>query len=118
VGERPTSSGREPVAPRTITARSGGIAVKTTERGLPTQLKIAASEMSRAPEDLAREILSLCQLSAMRLQVQRRRELLARGFTPAVIRDLRLATEADLAAAEQKARGGEEELPETWMGSL
>jgi hypothetical protein len=118
VGERPTLSGRESVAPRTITSRSGGVAVKTTERGLPTQLKIAASELSRAPEELAREILSLCQLSAMRLQVERRRELLAQGFTPAVIRELRLATEQDLAAAERKNRGDDEGLPETWLGSL
>lgn len=80
-------------------------------------MKIAASEMSRAPEDLAREILSVCQLSAMRLQVKRRRELLAQGFTPAVIRELRLATEEDLAAAEGKTRGDDEGLPETWMGS-
>jgi hypothetical protein len=118
VGEQPTSSGRESVAPRPITTRSGGIAVQTTERGLPTHLKIGASEMSRAPEDLARKILSLCQLSAMRQQVERRRELLARGFTAAVIRDLRLATEEDLAAAEQRTRGDEEGPPETWMGSL
>jgi len=118
VGERQTPSGRESVAPRTITSRSGGVAVKTTERGLPTQLKIAASEMSRAPEDLAREILSLCQLSAMRLQVERRRDLLAQGFPPAVVRELRLATEDDLAAAEGKARGDDEALPETWLGPI
>jgi len=82
------------------------------------QLKIATSEMSRAPEDLARGILSLCQLSAMRLQVERRRDLLAQGFTPAVIRELRLATEDDLAAAEKRIRGDDEGLPETWLGSL
>ena len=57
--------------------------------------------MSRAPEDLAREILSLCQLSALRQQVARRRDLLERGFSPAVIRGLNLATEEDLAKAEQ-----------------
>lgn len=118
MGERPTLSGRESVAPRTVISRTGGIAVKTTERGLPTHLKIAASEMSRAPEDLAREILSLCQLSAKRLQVERRRDLLAHGFAPAVIRDLGLAAEEDLDAAEEMARGDTDGLPETWMCSL
>jgi hypothetical protein len=118
MGERPLPSGRESVVPRTVISRSGGIAVKTTERGLPTHLKIAASEMSRAPEDLAREILSVCQLSAMRLQVQRRRDLLAHGVTPAVIRDLKLATEEDLATAEGTAGGDDGALPETWLRSL
>jgi hypothetical protein len=91
--------------------------VRTTERGLPTQLKIGAAEMSRAPDDLAREILSLCQLSAMRIQVARRRELLKRGFGPEVIRGLNLATEEDLANAEEEACGDNEGPPETWMTS-
>ncbi|OMC08455.1 hypothetical protein A5736_06545 [Mycobacterium sp. SP-6446] len=89
----------------------------TTERGLPTQLKIGTSEMSWAPEDLAQEILSLCQLSALRLQVARRRELLKRGFGPAVVRGLNLATEEALAEAEEAARGDDEGPPETWMTS-
>jgi plasmid stability protein len=104
-----------------VVSRARGIAVRTTERGLPTQLKIGAAEMSRAPEDLAREILSLCQLSAMRLQVARRRELRTRGFGSEVIRGLNLATEEELAAAEQQTRGDDREdtraPPETWMGS-
>jgi hypothetical protein len=84
---------------------------------LPTHVKIGAGEMSRAPDDLAREILSLCQLSALRLQVARRHDLQERGFTPAVIRGLNLATEEDLAKAEEEARGDDEGLPETWMTS-
>jgi hypothetical protein len=106
----------EPVTQPPAVSRTGGIAVRTTERGLPTQLKIGAAEMSRAPEDLAREILSLCQLSAMRLQVARRRELRTQGFSSEVIRGLNLATEEKLAAAEQ-ARADGDEPPETWMGS-
>jgi plasmid stability protein len=98
-----------------VVSGTGDIAVVTTERGLPTRLKIRATQMSRAPEDLARDILSLCQLSALRLQVARRRDLQARGFSPEVIRDLKLATEEELAAAEQQARG-DDSPPETWMG--
>jgi hypothetical protein len=118
VAEQRPPPGPEPIAHRPVISRSGGIAVNTTERGLPTRLKIAAAEMSRAPEDLAREILSLCQLSAIRQQVARGRGLLVHGFTPAVIRGLRLATEEDLAAAEHEARGDDEGLPETLMESV
>ena len=49
----------EPVTQPPVVSRTGTIAVRTTERGLPTQLKIGAAEMSRAPEDLARDILAL-----------------------------------------------------------
>jgi hypothetical protein len=117
MGEQPTVRGGEPAAQRPVVSRTSDLAVRTTERGLPTQLKIGAREMSRAPDDLAREILSLCQLSALRLQVARRRDLLARGFTPAVIRGLNLATEDDLAKAEEAAGTDEDGPPETWMTS-
>lgn len=115
--EQPTPRGGEPVAQQPVVSRTADISVKTTERGLPTQLRIGADEMSRTPDDLAREILSLCQLSAMRLQVARRRELRERGFTAAVIRGLNLATEEDLAKAEEEARGDDDGPPETWMTS-
>jgi hypothetical protein len=117
VGEQPTPPGGEPGTPPPVVSRTADISVRTTERGLPTHVKIGAAEMSRAPEDLAREILSLCQLSAMRLQVARRRDLEGRGFSPAVIRGLNLATEEDLAKAEEKVRGDDEGPPETWMTS-
>ena len=117
MGEQPTPRGGEPVTQRGVISRSGDISVRTTERGLPTHMKIGAAEMSRAPEDLAREILSLCQLSAMRLQVAHRRDLEGRGFSPAVIRGLNLATEEDLAKAQEAAGGDDEGPPETWMAS-
>jgi hypothetical protein len=115
--EQPTPRGGDPAAPQPVVSRTSDISVTTTERGLPTRLKIGAGEMSRTPDDLAAEILSLCQLSARRLQVARRRALLERGFTPAVIRGLNLATEEELAEAEEAARGDDEGLPETWTTS-
>lgn len=102
---------------RPVVSRTADISVRTTERGLPTEVKIGPGEMKRAPEDLAAEILSLCQLSAMRLQVARRRHLLERGFNPVVIRGLNLATEEDLAKAEEEARGDDAGPPESWMTS-
>jgi hypothetical protein len=105
----------EPGRPPPVVSRTSGIAVRTTERGLPTQVKIGAAQMSRAPEDLAREILSLCQLSALRQQLARRRDLLDRGFSPAVVRGLNLATEEDLARAQEDAPGDDTGPPDTWM---
>lgn len=116
MGEQPTPRG-EPGTQPLVVSHTGRIAVRTTERGLPTQLTIAPSEMSRAAEDLAREILSLCQLSAKRLQVARRRDLLDRGFSSEVIRGLQLATEEELASAEEEARGDDDGLPDTWVTS-
>jgi hypothetical protein len=115
--EQPTWVGREPRHAQPVVSRTADIAVLTTERGLPTQLKIGAREMSRAPDDLAHEILSLCQLSALRLQVARRRELVERGFSPAVIRGLNLASEEALAEAERVAQAADEGPPESWMTS-
>jgi hypothetical protein len=117
VSEQPAPPGGESITQRPVVSHTRDISVKTTERGLPTEVKIGAAEMSRAPEDLARDILSLCELSAKRLQVARRRDLLERGFSPAVIRGMNLATEEELTKAEEDARGDDEGPPETWMTS-
>ena len=102
---------------RPVRSPNGGVAVVTTERGLPVRLKIDARELSRDPQELAREILSLCRLSAIRQQVARRRDLADRGFSPAVVGRLQLATIADLAEAEAIVHGEDEGPPETWMRS-
>jgi hypothetical protein len=103
---------------RPVSSRGGGISVTTTERGLPIGLKISARELSRTPQDLANEIMALCQLSAVRQQVARRRNLVARGVGHTVIRSLNLATEEDLAEAEAEVQGDDETPPGTWMRSL
>lgn len=107
----------EPITQRPVVSRTADIVVITTKRGLPIQLKIAAAAMSRAPDDLADEILSLCQLSAMRLQVARRCELSERGVSSAVVRGTNLATEEDLAKAEEEAHGDDEGPLQSWMTS-
>jgi hypothetical protein len=103
-----------------VRSRTGTIAVVTTERGLPTALKLDHSELGRPPQELASEILALCQLSAMRAQVAYRRDLVAKGFTPSVIHELGLPTEDDLARAEEALFGDDEadEPPATWMRSV
>jgi len=95
---------------------SGGIRLRVTERGLPMALDLERPELSKAPTELAREILLLCQLGAKRAQVARRRELVAHGFTPAVIRGLNLSTEEELANAEVQLYGVDTDAPpDTWM---
>jgi hypothetical protein len=95
---------------------SGGIQLRATERGLPTALKLEHRELSKAPSQLAHEVLLLCQLGAKRAQVARRRDLVARGTTPAVIRGLNLSTEEELANAEAEMYGEDTDAPpETWM---
>ena len=102
-----------------VRSRTGTISVVTTERGLPTALKLDPSELKRQPQELANEILALCQLSALRAQVAYRRDLATKGVTPSVIRELGLPAEEDLAKAEEEMYGGDDgELPATWMRSV
>lgn len=103
-----------------VRSRTGTIAVVTTERGLPTALRIDRSELARPPQELAGEILALCRLSAMRAQVAYRCGLAEKGFSPSVIRELGMPTDDELARAEQELYGDDEddEPPDTWMRSV
>jgi len=104
---------------RPIRSRNGTIAVVTTERGLPTALKIDRSELARPPQELASEILALCKYSALRAQVAFRQELAGKGFTSSSLREIGLPTDDDLARAEQQLFGeDDDEPPATWMRSV
>lgn len=96
----------------------GTICVQTSERGIPVALRLDAVELTKPPERLAAEILALCRLSAARAQVARRRALADNGFSAAVIRGLRLASEADLARAEQEAFADAGAPTDAWLRSL
>jgi hypothetical protein len=97
-----------------VQSGSGTISVRTTERGLPVALRIDAVELKKPPEQLAADILALCRLSATRAQVARRRDLVEKGFSATVVQGLQLATEEDLARAEEDALRDEDELPTSW----
>jgi hypothetical protein len=101
-----------------VQSRRGTISVRTTDRGLPVALRIDAVELKNPPEQLARDIMALCRLSAARAQVIYRRELVEKGFTASVIRGLQLATEDDLSQAEDEALGDEDDLPSSWKRSV
>lgn len=104
---------------RPVRSPDGDIQVLTTERGLPIRLKFSQRAFSRAPQDLAQDLLALCQLSSKRAQVAHRRELAERGFSAKVVRDFDLTTEEELAAAEAAFRGDDDEdPPASWMRSV
>lgn len=102
----------------TARSRSGGIVVSTTERGLPVDLRIEESELQKPPRALAEEILGLCRLAAIRAQAARRRELTAAHVDPIVLRDMDLASDDDLARAEEAALTGDDSLPTSWLRSI
>ena len=101
-----------------VQSHSGTISVLTTERGLPMALRLDAVELKKPPEQLARDIMALCRLSATRAQVARRRDLAEKGFSAPVIHGLQLATDEELARAEEEVHGHEDELPPSWRRSV
>jgi len=100
-----------------VQSRGGTISVLTTERGLPVALRLDAIELTKPPQQLARDIMALCRLSAMRAQVAHRRELVENGFSPEVVRGLKLATEEELSRAEE-ALADEDDVPPSWRRSV
>jgi hypothetical protein len=100
---------------KSVRSAGGGVAVVTTERGLPVRMKIDARELTRDAADLAREILLLCRVSATRQQVARRRGLESGGVDSSVADRLGLASEAELETAEAALYGDSEQLPDTWL---
>jgi hypothetical protein len=105
---------------RPVRSASGGVHVLTTDRGLPVRLKLDQRELNRQPQDLAREILALCQLSAKRAQVEIRQEMSGRGVSPQTMRGMNLATEDELEAAKVAlfGPGDDDEQPDTWLRSV
>ena len=109
----------ESVFDGSLRSPGGGIQVRVTERGLPIALKLDDAELSKDPMQLAHDILVLCQLGAKRAQVARRRDLIARGFSTAVVRGLNLSTEDELARAEAVLGAQDADpSPDTWMRAV
>ncbi len=97
--------------------RSGTISVKTTEHGLPLELRIDPRELRYGGRRLADEILTLCRRSAAEAGARRRDELAGDGMPARVLDGLGLPTRADIAAA-QVIEDEEEPTPTSWMTRL
>jgi hypothetical protein len=117
-GQTAPSQGGKRMTQQPVQSRRGTISVLTTERGLPVALRLDPLELKKSPDHLAGDILALCRLSAARAQVARRRDLVEKGFSAAVVRGLPLATEEDLARAEEEVLGDEDDLPTSWTRSV
>ncbi|AOW92171.1 hypothetical protein BFN03_04140 [Rhodococcus sp. WMMA185] len=97
-----------------VTNRSGTISVKTTEYGLPVELRIDPRELRYGGQRLADEILTLCRRSAAEAGARRRDELAYDGMPAQLLDKLGLPTRADVAAA-QVIEDVEEPTPTSWM---
>ncbi|QNG21416.1 hypothetical protein G4H71_17475 [Rhodococcus triatomae] len=106
----PTAAG----AAAAVSNRSGTITVRTTEQGLPLDLRIDQSELRYGGQRLADEILKLCRRSAMEAGARRRDQLARDGMPADVLDKLGLPTRAQVADA-QYAEDEEEAGPSSWM---
>jgi hypothetical protein len=118
VGEQPTLSAGEAAAQRPVPARGARKRVNTTQREPSTQVQIGVRKMSRAPDHVARQIASQCPVSARRLQLARPRDRVGCGCSPAVTASLQLATAERLARADDRARGEDDDPPQTRGSSV
>jgi hypothetical protein len=112
----PTGGADEPLAYRTATVRSrdGGIAVTTTELGLPLALTVAPDQLHRDPADLAAELRTLCRLAAGRAGLARRAALAEAGVAEHALALLGLPT-ADAVAAAEAQWEADSPQPRSWL---
>lgn len=98
-------------------SRSGAIAVTTTAQGLPLAVRIDESQLAKAPQVLADDVLRLCKQSAMAAGVRLRAQLAASGMSPEVLESLDLPQPDDLARVEQ-ADDATDDAPTSWLRSV
>ncbi|NLU81839.1 hypothetical protein [Rhodococcus sp. HNM0569] len=103
-----------PAATTAISNRSGTVAVRTTEQGLPVELRLDPRELRYGGRRLADEILELCKRSAMEAGARRREALERDGMRTDILDQMGLPTRAQVAEA-QRAQDEEEPEPTSWM---
>lgn len=94
--------------------RSGTVTVRTTEQGLPIEVRIDPRELRYGGQRLADEILELCKRSALEAGARRRAELERDGMPAGVLDRLGLPTRAEVADT-QLQQDEEEHAPTSWM---
>jgi hypothetical protein len=96
-------------------SRSGRIRVRATEGGVPTAVTIEPREMTRPPDELARDLLRLCRQAALRAQLERRRQHTEAGVEPTTLRLLGLPTHDEVARIEEEIESEYEHEPVSWF---
>ncbi|MGF6881221.1 hypothetical protein ABIA39_001101 [Nocardia sp. GAS34] len=100
------------------TSRSGRVAVKTTETGLPTAVSVDRAQLRRDPDELAGEILRLCRQASARARLARRTELAATGVDAEILDGLGLPTTEQVALAEFIAENEYDYAPRSLLGDM
>lgn len=90
--------------PITATAhnRAGTVSVRTTDGGLPADLRIDPSELRYGAAQLAEQIVALNRRAAREAAVIRGEQLTAAGVPRHILTRMGLPTRADLADTEQE----------------
>ncbi|MEV6273732.1 hypothetical protein [Nocardia sp. NPDC051832] len=94
--------------------RSGTIAVRATDQGMPVEIKFERSEYRYGAEALAAEILRLTKRSAIAARARRREVLAESGMSPEVLDKLGLPTRQQ-AVDELDRMDDEDTGPTSWM---
>ncbi|GAB2670877.1 hypothetical protein ACWDYH_19680 [Nocardia goodfellowii] len=94
--------------------RSGTIAVRATDQGMPVEIKFERSEYRYGAQALAAEILRLTKRSAVAARARRREVLTEAGMSPEVLDKLGLPTRQQ-AVDELDRMDDEDTGPTSWM---
>ncbi|WP_245401623.1 hypothetical protein [Nocardia albiluteola] len=97
------------------TLRNGEIVVKATESGLLLDLHVDSGQLRRDLDDLAEDLLRLCQLAANRAGLARRAELTRLGLTERALDLLGLPTQDAVEQTELGAENNYEYEPRSWL---
>ncbi|MBF6087103.1 hypothetical protein IU438_17360 [Nocardia cyriacigeorgica] len=102
----------------TATSRTGAIAVRTTEQGLPVGISIERTELRGDPTALAAEVLRLCKQAASRAGLARRAQLEQAGVAEDMLALMGLPTAAEVAAQEMADEQDYDTEPRSWLRSV
>ncbi|WP_280234049.1 hypothetical protein [Nocardia cyriacigeorgica] len=97
------------------TSRTGAIAVRTTEQGLPVGISIERAELRGDPDALAAEVLRLCTQAANRAGLARRAQLEQAGLTEDMLALMGLPTAAEVADQEMADEQDYDTEPASWL---
>lgn len=97
---------------------TGSIRVRTTPQGVPLAVKVESAELHRDSQQLAGEILRLCQKAANRAGLQLRKQLEEAGLDAESIARANLPTEADVARQEIVEEQDYDTEPQSWLRSV
>ncbi|GAA5067156.1 hypothetical protein [Nocardia callitridis] len=99
----------------TASSRTGSIAVRTTEQGLPLGISVEPAELKRDPQELAGEVLRLCKTAANRAALARRAQLEEAGATQEMLSLMGLPTPEQVARQELTEEAEYETEPVSWL---